>query len=150
METARPFPVTIPASTPIGSGIVDAKAALDKALEEPCDPNVEQCEPDATPLVNRVPVNGISGVAGSEALYALEVPAGVSGPLSITTSGGRGNVTLLVSFGEEPNLGNADYTSARPGNNESVRVPSARAGTYYIKLVGTAAFSNVRLLASHN
>ncbi|TDK20620.1 Subtilisin-like serine protease [Luteimonas aestuarii] len=150
VATARPFPVTIPTNTPMGSGIVDPVAALTEALVEPCDPEVEQCEPDATPLVNKVAVNGLSGNAGSEALYAIEVPAGVSGPLSITTSGGSGNVTLLVSFGEEPNVGDADYTSARPGNNESVRVPSTQAGTYYVKLVGTAAFSNVRLLASHN
>ncbi len=29
-ETARPFPVSIPTATPIGTGIVDAKAALAK------------------------------------------------------------------------------------------------------------------------
>jgi serine protease len=149
-ETARPFPVSIPASTPMGAGILDARAALEKALEEPCDPAVEECGPTATPIVNKVPVNGLSGNAGSEALFALEVPAGVSGPLSITTSGGSGNVTLLVSRGTEPNLGAAEYTSARPGNNEAVRVANPQAGTYYIKLVGAAAFGNVRLLASHN
>lgn len=149
-ETARPFPVSIPASTPMGAGILDARAALDKALEEPCNPDEEECGPEATPIVNKVPVNGLSGAAGSEALYALEVPAGARGPLSITTSGGSGNVSLLVSLGEEPNLGDADYSSMRPGNNESVRIGNLQPGVYYIKLVGTAAFSNVRLLASHN
>ena len=62
-------------------------AALDTALEEPCDPEVEDCAPPATPVVNQVPVRGLSGTGG-DTLYAIDVPAGVSGPLSITTSGG--------------------------------------------------------------
>lgn len=149
-QTARPFPVSIPAGTPIGTGIVDARAALEKALEVPCDPAVEVCGPVATPITNRVAVPGLSGALGSEALYSLEVPAGATGPLSITTTGGSGDVALLVSFGEEPQVGDADFTSARAGNNETVRVATPQAGTYYIKLVGTRAFSNVRLLATHN
>ncbi|MCR6663446.1 MAG: PPC domain-containing protein [Luteimonas sp.] len=93
---------------------------------------------------------GLSGGVGSETLYSLEVPAGARGPLSITTTGGTGDVSLLVSFGEEPQVGDADFTSARAGNNETVRVATPQAGTYYIKLVGVRAFSNVRLLATHN
>ncbi len=54
-ETARPFPVSIPTATPIGTGIVDAKAALAKALEEPC---TENCGPVATPLTNKIAVGG--------------------------------------------------------------------------------------------
>ena len=150
VDTSRPFAVTPPAANPIGAGILDAKAALDKALEEPCNPDVEECAPDATPVLNKVPVNGLSGSAGSASLYALEVPAGARGPLSIITSGGSGDVTLLVSFGEEPHPGDADFSSARAGNNETVRVTTPQAGTYYIKLVGARVFSNVRLLASHN
>jgi serine protease len=149
-STVKPFGVTPPAATPIGAGILDVRAALDKALEEPCDPEVEQCAPDATPILNKVALTGLSGAAGSEALYALEVPAGVKGPLNIITSGGSGDVTVLVSLGEEPFEGDADYTSARPGNNETVRVATPQAGTYYIKLVGARAYSNVRLMASHD
>lgn len=147
VSTARPFAVAPPASQPIGSGILDVKAALDKALEEPCEVD---CAPDATPITNRVPVTGLSGAAGSEQLFSLEVPAGARGPLSITTSGGSGDVTVLVSFGEEPFVGDADYSSSRPGNNETVRIDPPQAGTYYIKLVGVRAYSNVRLQASHN
>ncbi|HRN62830.1 MAG TPA: S8 family serine peptidase [Luteimonas sp.] len=145
--SARPFAVAPPAANPIGAGILDAKAALDLALVEPCDPEVEQCTPDATPLVNGVAVTGLSGAAGSEALYSIEVPAGTRGPLSITTTGGSGDVTLLVSLDEEPTNAAADYRSARPGNNETVRVNAPQAGVYYIKLVGTRAYSNVRLTA---
>lgn len=149
-STSKAFGVAPPASTPIGAGILDVKAALDEALEEPCDPAVEQCAPDATPIANGVAVGGLSGSAGSETLYSLAVPAGVRGPLSITTTGGSGDVTLLVSFEAEPEAGDADFTSARPGNNETVRVNAPQAGTYYIKLLGVRAYSNVRLQARHN
>lgn len=146
-DTVTPFAVAPSASAPIGPGIVNAAAAVAKAIEPPCEVD---CAPDATPILNGVAVTGLSGTAGSETLYAIEVPAGAGGPLSITTTGGSGDVTLLVSLDEEPVAGDADYTSARPGNNETVRVTSPAAGTYYIKLVGVRAYSNVRLTARHN
>lgn len=144
-ETARPFPVTIPASTPIGTGIVDAKAALDKALEEPCDPAVETCGPVAIPLVNKVNVAGLSGAAGSEKLYSFQAAAG--SVLSIMTLAGTGNVSVYVSFDEEPTVASSDFKSTRPGNSETVRINTPQAGTYYIKLVGTGAYSGVTLVA---
>lgn len=146
-DTASPFTIAPSASQPIGPGIVNAAAAVAKAIEPPCEVD---CAPDATPILNGVALTGLSGTAGSEALYSIDVPAGVSGALSITTSGGSGNVTLLVSFDEEPTTDAADYRSARPGNNETVRINAPQAGTYYIKLVGERAFSKVRLVARHN
>lgn len=144
-QTARPFPVTIPANTPIGTGIVDARAALDKALEEPCDPEVEVCGPVATPLVNKTNVSGLSGALGSEKLYSFEAAAG--SVLSIMTLGGSGNVGLYVSFDEEPSTTAYDYKSTRPGNSETVRITAPQAGTYYIKVVGDGAYSGVTLVA---
>ncbi|ASR43730.1 hypothetical protein BEN78_10475 [Xanthomonas citri pv. mangiferaeindicae] len=105
--------------------------------------------PDAIAIENGVAVPGLSGAAGSEQLYSLVVPEGVSGPLLITTSGGTGNVSLYVSRDAEPGPDAADFRSQRPGNNESIRIVDPEAGTYYIKLVGTAAFANVRLQARH-
>lgn len=146
-ETARPFPVAIPGSTPIGAGILDIKAALDKATEVPCDPETETCGPVATPLVNKVNVTGLSGAAGSEKLYSFEATAG--SVLSFMTLGGSGNVSLYVSFEEEPSAASYDFKSTRPGNSETVRInaPHAQAGTYYVKLVGEAAYSGVTLVA---
>lgn len=145
--TAYAPSVTPPASQPIGAGIVDAKAAVDKAIEVPCDPNTEVCGPVATPLVNRVPVSGLSGAAGSEALYSFEAEAGKT--LSIMTYGGSGNVSVYVSFDAEPTTGDYDAKSTRRGNSETVRFNRRRvqAGTYYIKLVGAASYSGVTLVA---
>lgn len=144
-ETARPFPVTIPANTPMGTGIVDAKAALDKALEEPCDPEVETCGPVATSLANKINVTGLSGAAGSEKLYSFEAAAG--SVLTFMTLGGTGNVSLYVSFDEEPTTTVSDFKSTRAGNSETVRINAPQAGTYYIKLVGAGAYSGVTLVA---
>ncbi len=145
-DTATPFTVAPSASQPIGPGIVNAGAAVAKAIEPPCEVD---CAPDATPLVNGVAVSGLSGATGSEALYSIEVPTGTRGPLNITTTGGSGDVSVLVSFDEEPTAAAADFRSERPGNNETVRINAPQAGVYYIKLVGTRAFSNVRLTARY-
>jgi len=58
-------------------------------------------------------------------------------------------VTLLASFDDEPTLQSADFRSARPGNNETLRIPTPQAGVYYIKLVGLKTFSGVSVLAKH-
>nr|WP_267472951.1 S8 family peptidase [Stenotrophomonas rhizophila] len=142
-QTARTFPVTIPAATPIGTGIVNAKAALDKALEEEC---TENCGPTATPLTNKVAVTGLSGAGGSEALYSFDAQAGKK--LSLITYGGSGNVSLYVSQGKEPTATVYDAKSTRPGNSETVRFNAPVTGTYYIKLVGESAFSGVSILAN--
>ena len=55
-----------------------------------------------------------------------------------------------MSFDEEPTADAYDYRSARPGNNETVRINAPQAGTYYVKLVATRAYSNVRMVARHN
>ena len=146
-SSARAFPVSIPANTPMGAGILNLEDLLEAATAEPCDPEVEECTPPATELVNKVPVTGLSGVAGGEDLYAIEVPEGVTGLLNITTHGGSGNVSLYVSLDEEPQADASDWSSTRPGNNETVRIRNPAAGVYYIKLVGERAYSNVTVQA---
>lgn len=145
-STARPFPVTIPTSTPMGAGILDLERLLDKATEEPCDPAVEECVPDSIPLANGTPLRQLTGTAGSETLYSIEVPAGVTGPLSITTSGGSGDVSLHVSLDEAPE-DTGTWNSTRPGNSETIRINAPAAGIYYIKLAGNRAYTNVTLQA---
>lgn len=145
-DTARAFPVSIPSSTPLGTGILDAEAAL-AGIVPPCEG--DDCTPDATPIVNRSPVTGLMGDKDAEMLFSLDVPAGASG-LSFMTYGGSGDVTMLVSFAAEPTSTDADFRSTRPGNNERVSIAAPKTGTYYIKLIGVAKFANVTLEARHN
>ena len=48
---------------------------------------------------------------------------------------------------EEPTTTDFDAKSTRAGNSETVRFTAPQAGTYYIKLVGAAAYSGVTLVA---
>ena len=63
------------------------------------------------------------------------------------TLGGTGNVSLYVSFDEEPTTTVSDFKSTRPGNSETVRITAPQAGTYYVKVVGAGAYSGVTLVA---
>ena len=129
-------------SEPIGAGIVDAAAAVTAAIQPPC---TEDCGPAATRLTNKVAVTGQSGTAGSEKLYSFEAQAGAV--LSIMAYGGSGDVSLYVGVGSEPTTTEYDAKSTRPGNSETVRFTAPQAGTYFIKLVGTGAYSGVSLVA---
>lgn len=141
-KTARPFPVSISPSTPIGVGLLNSAYAVTKALEPPCDPEVQTCI-DATPVINKVNVVGIGGVTGSETLYSFEATAGA--PLSILTFGGLGDVSVYVSFEQVPSTTASQFRSVRAGNSETVRITAPQTGTYYINLVGVRSFNNVTL-----
>ncbi len=138
-RTARAFPVAIPSSTPIGVGIVNAKKALDKALEPPGS------GPVATPLINKIDVTGLTGAGSSEELYSFEAATG--SVLSFMTLGGNGDVSIYVSFESEPTTTAYDFKSTRPGNSETVRITAPKAGNYYVKLVGVSSYSGVTLVA---
>src|SRR3546814_19249486 len=85
--------------------------------------------PDATPLENRVPVGGLSGDAGDELLFAIDVPEGAK-MLNILTYGGSGNINLYASNGAEPSPGDADTPSASRGHSATIRTPRSAAGPY--------------------
>jgi len=148
VDSARAFPVEIPGGTPIGAGIVDAAAALDAALAEPCDPEVETCGPEATTLVNRVAVSGLAGGGGNQQLFVIDVPEGTRS-LNLRSYGGTGNVSLYVAHDRAPTLDDHDRMSNRPGNSESVVLTNPTPGSYYLLLVGDQAFTNVSVLGIH-
>ncbi|KAB7769937.1 S8 family peptidase [Xanthomonas maliensis] len=142
-QTARAFPVPPPATTPIGSGIVDATAAMDYVRNN-CSGST--CKPVTTVMSNRTAVTAQSAGADEERLYSYTATAGT--PLNVLSFGGGGNVALYVKFGAEPTTTSYDQRSVRAGNSQTVRLPSPQAGTYYIKLVGgDGGFSNVSLMA---
>jgi serine protease len=144
--TARRFPVTIPATQPMGTGILDAKAALATVLP-PCQGT--DCESAARPLLNKTPVKNLAGAAGAQLSYVIDVPIGASA-LSFMTYGGTGDATLLVRYAQVPTTTAYDYASVHAGNNETIRVPVTRGGLYYVKVVGAKAFTAVTLEARHN
>jgi|GEM_PF-382658 len=100
-------------------------------------------------LVNGVPVTDLSGAAGSETFYRIEVPAGQD-LLEIGTSAGAGDVDLYVRQGSEPTTTSYDYRPYKIGNEETVTVERPAAGTWYVMLRGYGSYSNVTLKAAHS
>lgn len=145
VTTARPFPVN--EDHPIGAGIVDAYAAVEKAVGTPDDGGGDG---DAIPLTANVALAGQSGAAGSSTVYAITVPAGAK-TLSLRSFGGTGDVTLYAKAGSAPNESgsNADARSARPGNTETIVITSPKTGMYYVRLAGVADYSGVSVLATY-
>lgn len=139
-------PIVAPsAGQPIGAGIVDANAAVMQAVAG----NGPGTPAQAVALSNGVALAGQSGKAGSVTLYKLDVPAGALA-LNLRTLGGTGNVSLYVKRDGIPDAQNYDAKSARPGNSETVAFARPVAGTYYLAVVGEAAFGGVTVLGSFN
>ncbi|MGF6493765.1 serine protease [Luteibacter sp. 621] len=135
-STAHAFP-----STPdkaIGAGIVDAYAAVNKALgNDSGNPG----EPDVTVLTNGTSVKASGD--GSAKVFSIVVPSGAR-TLVFTTSGGTGDVSIAVKNG----TAGAETVSAKKGtNNETVTVARPAAGTWYITVTSPAAYANVSVLA---
>jgi hypothetical protein len=102
-----------------------------------------------TPLSNGVPLTGLSGAAGSEKFYRIDVPAGQD-ELEIITTGGSGDVDLYVRFGSLPTTTSYDYRPYKVGNEETVTISTPTAGTWYIMLRGYDAYSGVTLTATYS
>lgn len=133
-RTARPFPASIPGSTPMGTGILDVATLLNRATQPPC---TENCAPPTLQLSNKVELRGLSNGA-EDAVYSFQAEAGKV--LSFMTYSGTGNVSMYVAAGRVPTATDRDGFSTRANSNtETVRFTAPVAGTYYVRLTGTYA-----------
>jgi len=142
--SARAFPVAPPANKPIGSGIVDASAALRMALDEACDIATTSCTQPVT-LVPQVSVSGQSGDAAGRR-YTFRAQAGR--PLRVFTYGGKGNAALYVRQGAPAQPDRFDQRSARIGSHQTVRVAAPVAGEYHVLLKGAPTYEGVTVMVS--
>ncbi|AKS42526.1 S8 family serine peptidase [Wenzhouxiangella marina] len=101
-----------------------------------------------TELENGVAENGLSGAAGSETFFTIDVPAGAS-DLSFQMSGGSGDADMYVRFGQAPTQSSYDCRPYRNGNNETCDFASPSTGTYHVMLRGYSSYSNTSLVASY-
>ncbi|SBV86116.1 S8 family serine peptidase [Xanthomonas graminis] len=132
--SARPFPVAIPTSTPIGAGILDLDMLLQTATTPPCAPADSSCVPPTKTLSNKVELRNL-GSQGGDALYSFQADAGK--PLSFMTFGGSGNVALYAAAGRTPSSSSYDARSVRAGTTQTIRVTPSSAGIYYLRLSGS-------------
>ena len=114
-------------------------------LHMPIAVRVPPPPPPSTTLTNGVPL-AVTGAAGSNTYYNLVVPAGATS-VSFVLQGGTGDADLFVKWGEAPTT-SFDCVSAGGSNNESCTLP-ARAGTYYVRIEGFAAYSGATLTGSY-
>lgn len=136
-NTARAFPSTC---SGCGAGIADATAAVNAILGGGTVPTNE--------LKNGVPVNNLAASQGQELHYTMAVPAGASS-LQFKINGGAGDADIYVKFGSKPTTTSYDFRPYLTGNNETVNVPTAQTGTYYVMVRAYATFSGVSLTGSY-
>jgi pseudolysin/vibriolysin len=89
----------------------------------------------------------VSGSASQELSYTVAIAAGAKN-LVISTSGGSGDADLYVKFGSAPTTSSYDCRPYKTGNAESCSFTTPKTGTYYVKVRGYSAFSNVSLKAT--
>ncbi|MET0406718.1 MAG: PPC domain-containing protein [Cystobacter sp.] len=94
-------------------------------------------------------VHSLLAPTGGQLLYALDVPANQN-TVTFTTTGGPGDADMFVAFGTEPTTTQALCTSAQSSSVETCTVAGqATAGTWYVLLSATSAFSNVSLTGNY-
>ena len=100
-----------------------------------------------TVLTSGVPLTNVAGATGSLAYYVVTVPEGAT-DLSVTTSGGTGDVDMYLRQGEPPTM---SVWNCRPyvfGNNETCTATPPAAGQYYVMLHGWDTYTGVTLTAT--
>jgi Zn-dependent metalloprotease len=128
------------AGTLYGAGSAQ-QAAVTKAWEAV---GVGLPPPPATALTNGVTKTGLSGAAGSQTGYYLDVPAGVA--VTFTMSGGTGDADMYVRFGTAPTTSLYDCRPYKAGNAETCTMAAkTTAGRYHVMLNGYSAYASVSL-----
>jgi len=137
--SARTFPVKQDTGKPLGAGILDAAAAVERAKSygqpltgRPLTANVAESLP---PLAS-----------GQSLVYVIEVPAGKT-TLEFSTYGGRGTLVAYANFEAEPLASSNIASSVRPGTNQIITIPAPAAGHYYLKVSASADTSGALIRA---
>jgi serine protease len=135
-STARAFPST--PSQPIGSGIVQARAAVDAAGGGGGG--------TGTVVVNvNLPTISTGGVSTT---YSVAIPSGTT-KLVVQTSGGTGDGDLYVRVGATPTTSSYTCRPYLSGNNETCTINNPAAGsTYFFHVRAYSTFSGVNLKAT--
>lgn len=115
-----------------GYGVVDVAAALDA---------IGTLVP-VVDLENGVTLTGQDLGSGEVAYYRLEVGSNAES-VTLTTSGGTGDVDLYVRAGDKPTTSIYDGASTNVGNGEEVTLDLPTAGSYYVMLQGLNAATDV-------
>jgi LysM repeat protein len=99
-----------------------------------------------TTLTSGKSVTSLSAAQGVQKFFQIVVPSAKTS-LTISITGGTGNADLYLRRSALPSTGIYDSRSVASGDTDTITLKSPVAGTYYIVLYGTAAYSGVTLKA---
>ena len=103
--------------------------------------------PDGT-LTSGTPVTGLADATGGQKFWKLDVPAGQT-QLTFAISGGSGDADLYVQIGTKPTTSAYACRPFKTGNTETCTFTPPSAGTYWVMLKATAAYSGVKLTGTY-
>ena len=137
-----------------GYGLVRTKTAFDYIAQNGCDGSGNggggggTTPPADNELAKGVALTGLTGAAGSNTYYTINVPAGATN-LTFNMSGGSGDADMFVKFGSQPTSSSYDCRPYKSGNVESCSFANPQAGTYHVMLNGYSAYSGVSLVSDY-
>jgi serine protease len=103
--------------------------------------------PPPVPIANGVEVKGLSGDADFNAYYTIDVPAWATN-FDVTMGDGTGDADVYVKKGGVPT--DTDYNCRSRGSTTAEHcMLFSPAGTWFIRVVGATAFSDVTLKATY-
>lgn len=105
-------------------------------------------QPASIALTNGQSVT-VTDFAGRALYYSLNVPAGAT-DLSVSTTGGTGDVDLFLRLTNPPTTSAFDCLSESFTTEEQCDDPSPQGGTWQIMLIGYGDYADVTLTASFN
>ena len=103
---------------------------------------------DVRKLDNGKPLSGLTGAAGSEQFFMLDVPAGAT-KISIAITGGSGDADLYVKAGALPTTSSYDCRPYLWGNEEQCSNLKENNVPYYIMITAYQDFASLTLNASY-
>lgn len=158
-ESSNPTVASV-SSTGVVTGLTNGYTAVTASLNS--NPSMLISSSITVPLLQGTQIAAntdvpISGATGSDQLYRVRVNAGATS-LTISTSGGSGDLDLYVRYAQVPTFtanggGTAGVTGCRPylaGNNESCTFANPATGSWYIRIDGYAAYAGATLRATVN
>ncbi|HET9730331.1 MAG TPA: PPC domain-containing protein [Acidimicrobiia bacterium] len=136
------FVIWTAAGTPAGTYPVSIKASGMNVRSATVNVTVTPAPVPA--LRNGQFLTNVSGAAGTDLFYALNVPASQT-TIRFETLGGSGNVDVYAKLGSKPTTTSYDCRSIATGNTETCTISSTTPGTYYVLLHGTSIYSAVNV-----
>ncbi|MFC0155254.1 S8 family peptidase [Xanthomonas dyei] len=132
-SSARPLPIAC--TQGCGAGLVNADGAVAAVIA-------------STTLARNAARTGLSAAQSDVLYYQIDVPAGTRA-LKVALNGGSGNADLSLRAAALPTDTAYTCRSLLPGNADSCTLNAPVAGTYYVRLKATLAFSGVSVTAAY-